>query len=71
MKSIEKTSSLENNDWFFLNILASKSCRGETLHSLMYQYSLPEILKLKEFVEIMEDVERAAYKDQKAESKTK
>jgi hypothetical protein len=36
---------------------------------LKYEYSLPEFIKLKEYVEIMDDVEKSAYKDSESKHK--
>lgn len=53
----------------FMNTLASKHCKNETLHSLQNNYTLPGFLKLKEYVEIMDAYESAINKDEEIKAK--
>lgn len=57
----------------FFNVLASEHCKEETFYSLQYQYSLPDFLKLKQYVEIMDAYSMASQKDHeiKIKSETK
>lgn len=63
MALVEKTSSLSDHDRFFYNVLASKNCPIRNPRTLMWEFTLPEFLKLSEFVEIKDAFELAAHKD--------
>jgi hypothetical protein len=63
-----KKASLTEADWVFYGVLSSKHCPIKDIRILKNEYSLPEFLKLKEYVEMMTDLEIAAQKD--SESKT-
>ncbi len=51
--------------------MSSDNCPTKELKSLKWDYSLPDFLKLKEYVDIMDDVERSVNKDQEIKLKVK
>ena len=55
----------------FLSILPSEYCKGETLQSLKYHYTLPDFLALKEYVEIMHSMDKARELDEKNKPKSR
>jgi hypothetical protein len=57
-------------DKIFLNAWASPNCKKETLHSLQYEYSLADFVRLKEYIEILDAYEQAIAKDDEIENKT-
>lgn len=62
-------SSLTEIDWFFYKIVASKHCPIKDILVLKNIYSLPDLLILKEYVEMLDDLERARSLDDKAKLK--
>lgn len=66
---MEKCSSLSNHEIFFYNVVSSKNCPVRDPKILMWNYTLPEFLKLAEFVEIRDAFEVAAIKDADLERK--
>jgi hypothetical protein len=64
-----KKASLTEGDWFFYGVLSSKHCAINDVRVLKNEYSLPEFLKLKEFVEMMTDLETATTKDNEEKQK--
>ncbi len=50
--------------------MASKNCPATDIRTLKWDYSLPEFIKLQEYVNIMDDVEQAVHKDQKVKQKS-
>lgn len=62
---MEKTT-FTNLDWFFYSVLPSKHCPIKDVRVLKNEYSLPEFLKLREYVDMMDAMEKASDKDNKA-----
>lgn len=70
MNAIETTSLLKDEDWFFFSISASKNCKV-TLDYLKNVCSLEEVMKYREYVEIMDSMETAVQKDQELKKPSK
>ena len=47
----------------FFNTVASKHCPVKDPNTLKWQYTLPDFLRLQEYVEIMNALDTASYKD--------
>lgn len=66
-----KKSILSKHDWFFYEIVPSKHCPVKDIRILKHEYSLPEFIRLKEYVAIMDSMDRAYHKDEKLKEKQK
>lgn len=68
---ITSYSSFDDEDWFFFNLVGSKHSTIKDLRVLKYDYTLPEVMKLKEWVDMMSAIETAHHKDQESKHKNK
>jgi len=57
----------------FMNMAISDYCphADRSLHTLMYEYTLPMIYRLKEFIDIRESYDMALHKDQEDKNSKK
>ena len=69
LKRVESDSILKGTDWFFMNIAASEHSLIKDPNILMYERTLPEVLKIRELVEIKTACELAQHKDIEAKTK--
>tara|TARA_R110000851_G_scaffold332262_1_gene507892 strand:- start:4655 stop:4864 length:210 start_codon:yes stop_codon:yes gene_type:complete len=61
MKSVEEDTSLVDKDFFFYNIASSEYCPSadQSVRILKHNYSLRDVLKLREMIDIYEARDKA------------
>ena len=62
-KVLEDNCSFDRHDWFYFNIISSQHCPIKNYRELMWEWTLPEVVKLAEYSEIRDSFEQAQHKD--------
>lgn len=66
--AINNTSKISDVDWQFYSVIGGDSPIKDP-KTLMYDYTLPEFLVYREYIEITNAIETARFKDEEANRK--
>ena len=69
MGLVESQSSIPEDYLYFYRIVSSKNCPERNVKSLMWKWTLPEVVILEEHVDMMDAFETAVSKDVEAQTK--
>ena len=68
-RRLEESCSFDRHDWFYFNIISSPHCPIKNYRELMWEWTLPEVVKLAEYAEIRDAFETAHHKDEELKQK--